>query len=961
MTWYAKLLLSALLILTGFSPTLQAQFYTLGNDPANIRWRQIRTDRFILVYPEETDSLAREYLDALESSAQAVMRPLRISPRRIPVVIHPYTTLSNGSVAWAPKRMDLFSSPDPYGTTPQPWTDQLALHELRHVGQIEHFTKGIWNVLYYPFGEQITGLGLGLFSRRFILEGDAVVAETELSRSGRGRSADFMKLTRAMYLNGDFRNWDRMLLGSFRHPTPDMYELGYFQNAYARYATGLYSLTGLLSASVLKTKKVTGMNNREILEESQKFLKGLWEKDLEARGNLTVPETVTSMKERLYTEYTDPIPVTSEDSPLKGCIIAVKEGMQTGRSLVSISPDGKERLLRYFNTVTSRLTSNGRDRIYWSETVHAGPYSLEDFSIIAYYDYIKKKSGRLTAETKYFNPAPSTTGDTLAVAEYATDGKIFLTLLSARDGKPVSRHTPPENGQIVETAFDGGTIFCTVITADGMGVYAFRNGGWAEAVHPQHQSISGLKSHDGQLYFSSDLDGVLNIYVFSPEDGRLKRVTNSMYGADYPYIPPSGDILYYSEYGPDGFRPVKSGKDELQDSLMSFGNPHRYFLAEFVSSQRRDSTGNIPATGPERENAGKYTSKRFNKLLHAFRIHSWAPVYYNVDRIQSLTFDRVYTAASLGATIYTQNTLGTVNAMFGYSWHNNRHSGHLKIDAALFAGLRMEAAFDINDRANYRYLFDYESNVLYLNYDGGKPYISASLTLYYPLNFSSGGWLRSLIPQFSLYYSNDRFYSHTMERFTQKTELHYGISYAQTLPAAPSQIFPRWGFSATLMGAVSPLMDENFGDMFYAYAYLYLPGITRRQGLKLTFSYQRQIADGKLYLMSSYASLPRGFIQTPNTEFYKVTADYAIPIYLGDAAIPGFLYFKRMQLIPFADYAVDYTSRRTRTDYFSFGADVLIDFNIFRLPYPISAGMRYARMNIGTDRNYFGMLFNISF
>ena len=91
------------------------------------------------------------------------MSELNIDPRPIPVVLHPYTTQSNGVVTWAPKRMDLFSSPDPYESNPDAWIPHLTVHESRHVGQVEHFTKGIYNVFYYPFGEQITGLGLGLF------------------------------------------------------------------------------------------------------------------------------------------------------------------------------------------------------------------------------------------------------------------------------------------------------------------------------------------------------------------------------------------------------------------------------------------------------------------------------------------------------------------------------------------------------------------------------------------------------------------------------------------------------------------------------------------------------------------------------------------------------------------------------------------------------------------------------
>ena len=80
---------------------------------------------------------------------------------------------------------------------------------------------------------------------------------------------------------------------------------------------------------------------------------------------------------------------------------------------------------------------------------------------------------------------------------------------------------------------------------------------------PQHQSISGLKAYKDHLYFSSDLDGVLNIYRYDLGTDSLLKMTNSGYGADFPYFDPSGKTLYYCEYGPEGYRPVKAAYAQL--------------------------------------------------------------------------------------------------------------------------------------------------------------------------------------------------------------------------------------------------------------------------------------------------------------------------------------------------------------------------------------------------------------
>ena len=199
----------ACVMLFAASFTAAAQFYNFGTDPSFVKWSQIRTPDFRLVYPRGMDSLARVYLFNLEKMRPVVNKELLLDTKPISVILHPYTTLSNGAVSWAPKMVNLITTPEAYRGTTEPWVEQLASHELRHVTQTQHFTKGIWRALEYVMGEQAVGIGLGLFSSSVFMEGDAVVAETENSESGRGRSASFLMYPRALLLDGIDWNWDK--------------------------------------------------------------------------------------------------------------------------------------------------------------------------------------------------------------------------------------------------------------------------------------------------------------------------------------------------------------------------------------------------------------------------------------------------------------------------------------------------------------------------------------------------------------------------------------------------------------------------------------------------------------------------------------------------------------------------------------------------------------------------------
>lgn len=988
-----KPIIAAIFLIFASATALHSQYYTLGNDPSRARWRTITSKHYRLIYPEETDSMARLYLYTLEKVRPAVMSQLNINPRRIPVILHPYITTSNGVVTWAPKRIELFTSPDPYGSNPDHWMTHLSIHESRHVGQVEHFTKGIYNVFYYLLGEQVTGIGLGLFANKFAMEGDAVIAETELTGGGRGRNADFLKYLRAMYINGDFRNWDRMQFGSFRHYTPDYYVFGYALGSYDRYITGLPDYIGQYFRAPVKRwydipvlldpgLRLNGESKFRTFARSQGFYSEMWRQDYLSRGAYTSPDSLLRRGHRLYTEYTSPIYVTDPESRWDRTVIAVRQGMEMAPALVSIDSTGRERYIRPFPVTSSRLTYDGRHHIYWTEPVSNEASNLEDFSVVMAFDLRTGRIGSKKRRTKYFNPAPSVTGDTLAVAEYPVEGSTRLTLLDARTGDVLRTVPAPDNGQLRESVFDGSSIYCSVIQENGIGIYRLCDGQWSEVVAPQGQSISGLKLHGRELYFSSDLDGVINIYSYNPGSGILLRRTNSEYGADYPYFDPSGEKVYYSEYSLGGYRPVSLPADRMRSDSSDFSRPFRHPMAEFLTRQTRSSFKPAPGDTADRGilDPEQYPSKRYSKFLHIFNIHSWFPIYVDMDRLMSFTFENFTRTATVGATVLSQNRLGNITSSLSYGYMRDSftgkyfHSGHFSMDAEVYGNFSVELSLDVNERNAQDNAYDMSLGGQYIKERTGNPHLSAQATVYYPISFNSRGWYRSLTPYVSWDFTNDRYYKYSYgisEGGIQQVSgtpvmrhlMQYGISYAQSLPSATSQIYPRWGFGISLQGASSIGVRDYFGHVAKANGYVYFPGITRQQGVRLGFSFQKQFVDGKFFL-SSLTSLPRGYTgYCFDAAYGSVSLDYAVPVYLGDISLGPVLYLKRLQLIPFGDYAGGIENGTGAVNrYYSFGADVKVDFIALRLNFPLSIGMRYARTGPQTgSQNYFGLLFDVSF
>lgn len=595
------------------------------------------------------------------------------------------------------------------------------------------------------------------------------------------------------------------------------------------------------------------------------------------------------------------------------------------------------------------------------------PGSLETFSEIWYKDLNTGRKGALTLGAKYFNPDVSADGNRIAVAEYPVEGGSNLVILSAVDGSVLESYPAPDKGQVLEPCFHDGSIYATSVGTDGIGIYRLTPvGEWEPVVSQQRCEIRHLRSYAGGLCFASDLDGLLNIYAFEPQSGILRKLTNAHYGADYPYYDADAGVLYYSEFDRFGFRLAKTAAADLLWEDADFAEAYLHPVAEMLSASA-GITAKASAEGdPSYFDEEKYPSRKYNKFLNSFHIHSWAPVYYNVDRIMNFSMDHYYDLASLGAAAYSQNELGTVVTMLGYSYHGGFHSAHGKITATV-ADFDVEASLDVNDRKQQIWKpMEKDADGNKIHTDTYKPCWKGSLMIDYPLNLYGGGWLSMAVPYVTVKGSND------LLRFTQSNDgteciaddylsfsIQAGARYYRMRPVAKAALFPRTGFSVT--GAFdAPLLDGcHYTSMAMMTGYVYAPGFTRSQGLKLSWGLMHQFGGPEKVLSKGLVSLPRGYSNGYSTVNYaKIGVDYGIPVWLGDVALSKILYLKRLDITPFAEFARDVNYNDAVKNYGSFGTDLMFRFNALRIGFEVNGGLRYAHTIDG--HNFFGPLFGMS-
>src|SRR5574344_210937 len=211
----------------------EAQYYYVGVDNSHVQYNEIKNQKFQLVYPSFYESKAQKFASYLDSVYSVIGLSLGTAAPQIPFLFHTNSAYSNATTVWAPKRIELWTSAPP-NTYSYPWERQLAVHELRHAAQIAALKKGFTKYAASIFGEHIYGLVVGLFVPTWVMEGDAVVAESVLCPTGRAKIPDYNMYMKAQVMQKNRYSYDKVLLGSIKDFVPNDYIFGYHMVAFAR-------------------------------------------------------------------------------------------------------------------------------------------------------------------------------------------------------------------------------------------------------------------------------------------------------------------------------------------------------------------------------------------------------------------------------------------------------------------------------------------------------------------------------------------------------------------------------------------------------------------------------------------------------------------------------------------------------------------------------------------------------
>ncbi len=918
-----------------------AQYYSWGNSPASIKWDKLKTPDIKLIYPATFQENGRRVLWYFDTIRPYVNIGYRLGTMPTPVVLHTENMIGNGMVMWAPKRIELLSAPG--STYSEPWLKQLVIHEYRHNVQYNNLNQSTMKVLGWILGDQAKFLGPALFGV-LLLEGDAVMFETEMSAFGRGLQPSFTMHYRASGDVGDPRYArDYWFCGSFRTFVPDHYRLGYqmVRWSYDYYNEFIYDKLAWFTARnpyyfapmTVGLRKFYGIRKFGMFEKTFAELNAYWDSLPQVEDSSTkLPTPWTS-----YTTYQWPLWLDD------GTIIAFKKDFDRYNRIVRVDAvTGAEKVLAYTGSVSTRpVLSEGK--LWWTEYRASMLWEEKVNSRLCFYDIASGRKGVSGDRRQIFYPA-AIPGEGLAYVVYDYTGQYSIVKgLNGREWEIEFPFGTEINGLAWDDAtqklyfigLDDGGMWVGTPTADEDGANNVAGEKWRRLTPSRHITISDLQARGGKLYFGSIVSGKDEAHCYDLAAGVEYRLTESTYGSFQPFPDASGGRIALTTYDKDGY------KLAVQDTALAVEQEQRTLPVNLVNPDwkrwdlpKMDSLVFTPAA--EQESETKYRPKRFRKGLHLFDFHSWLPMdLYPMKLIQEMDL-----SVNLGATAMSQSLLSDAVTWLSYGW--SRGGGSSVAGGISYSGLG--AVLDVE------FTWGGADQVLYTQvpqYTDIKKYFDITTTLSLPMTVGSGYNYRWLTPSVEYYYTNGLIFrpyedmplgvlTRGVGRMTSS------LTYSQQTRMATKDLLPKWGFTAKAAFVFNP-GDRDFKDLYSIYLRGYMPGFVRHHSVTLRADWQQTVGDASRPFMFRMKELfPRGAQYNFAAKRYAAGAiDYQFPIWYPEGGIPSVLYFKRVRLNLFMDYArwQDFTG--IWSPLYSYGGDIILDVSPVRMPGSSNVAIKF--------------------
>jgi WD40-like Beta Propeller Repeat len=947
---------------------LAQESVTQQTNPPSLKWYQINTANFRILYPKGFEDQAQRMASTMELIREPEAASMGVQPKKISIILQNQSSVSNAFVTLAPRHSEFYAMPSQnYNFVGNnDWLNLLASHEYRHIVQFQRCITGFNKFFYTIFGQQaLAGLAFAAAPEWF-WEGDAVATETAFTQSGRGRIPNFNLVFKTNLLEGRIFNYHKQYLRSYKNNIPNHYVLGYNMISYLRIkkndpdiwekvvgrSWGASFIPFTFSNAL---KKETGMYVTDLYKKMAGDLTQKWRDDLKGL-NFTPFTTEVNRKNTAYTDYL--YPLVLED----GRIVVQKSGIGDIEQLIVL--DHGEEVGKYVQgqmNATGMMSAAG-SKVVWNEFRYDPRWQVRTYSVIKGYDFRTHTATVLSSKSRYASAAISPDGQRVATVKTGTDYKTTLVILDYVSGRVLQEVPNPDNDFISMPHWDadGETLVALRLNKTGKAItrYNVTTETSQDLFFAGTENIGYPVPFGKYILYNSPYSGIDNIYALDTQTGKRYQVTCSKYAAYNPAVSPDGRSLYYNEQTRNGLDVVKTPFDST-----------RWKPIEEVQRKGSEEYDQLVAQEKHPDllsqvTLKKYVARRYHRASGMINVHSWGPY-----------FASSYTQAQVG--FYSQDILSTTSINAGYLYDVNEKTGSLQ------AGISYQGFFPIIDfqvyTGNRNQTTSLNDNSVKFNWKE----TGASIGLRVPLILTRSKYFTQLefdnfvgatqvssfgnvatVDNVIVSKGNDRSVPlNDTLNYIFTTQLSNGllrsnsftVSYSNTLKQSTRDYNPKFGQLLAYENYSTPYGGDFKGSLWVLRGTAFLPGLLKHHSFYLRGGYQSSFTsyDPNTYTFRNRVYKPRGYSYPNDQKFYSISGNYTFPAWYPDIALGPVLNIQRIIVNGFYDYGngqgTSYFYHNSkpeiyygteRANYLSQGCEVLFDFNFMRLLQQLELGFR---------------------
>jgi hypothetical protein len=903
-----------LLLFVLFSFPLFAQQF--GGFPPSVKWKQIETDTSRVIFTNGSETIAERITSIIQRIAADTSMDLGNRLKRIDILLHNRSTVSNAYVALGPFRSEFYLIPGSsifdFGNLP--WQENLAIHEYRHVHQYNNFRRGWSKIFSILFGQQGQAFANALSVPDWFFEGDAVFAETVYREQGRGRLPFFLSGYKSLWAEGKNYSWMKLRNGSYKDYVPNHYQLGYLMTnyGYEKYGPDFWekvtndasAFKGIFYPFQRAIKKHSGedyktFRNQALGQYQSKIKKEATVEDKGTVKNYYYPQFI-SKDSLLFLRYAyNKIPAF--------CLVSGGEETKIGLQNIS-----SEQWFSYRNGQVA----------YTSFSTHAR-WSLINYNDIILLDIQTGKQTKLTSKERYYTPDISPSSAYLIAIRVNDSSQTELTKVDFFTGKGEALLPPTDNAYYINPRYiDEDHVVVGVRDPSSriaLKIFDLKNKKWEEILPPSEKTTGLPYVHKNMISFVSNINGNDDVFVYNLENKKIFQLTNDQTGNYFPAI--YGDSIVWSHFTSNGMDLRKAAlkdlpKKEMEASGWTKGNsPMEPAFAKNIFPMKE----------------GRYSQKRYSKSKGLFNFHSWLPTYSNPD-LWETGFLSATSDDELAVNIYSDNVLNTFSNQFFYRYSNIETShgvGWNTYYGGLFPVISAGAEYTFNRSFPFR-------NNTELDLDQLETRIGYNI----PLNLTRGKYYHYLNPGSNFIFNRIMPTGLYKDSFLAENTiyLHHFISWSYYLPMARQHIYPKFGWS-TLTQLRHNTNAEGWQGI--ANGYLYLPSFGNHS---IVVQGTIQETDTTNVTFSNRFNMSRGYSDYYFSRMWKFSGNYHLPLLYPDFGIANIAYLLRVRGNLFFDLARVYSNDKTISrDFRSVGTEIFFDTKWWN-QLPVSFGFRVSRL-----------------